>query len=106
MECMRYLEENITIRNEIYEEKFKKWESLFKNIYGELNSELFLRHSYFALILKVILIIKLCLIQNLDFEDAYEDCKEISLDELDLFEYDYFDWINPNRIIFRKIYDI
>jgi hypothetical protein len=42
-----------------FQKKYRHWESIFKNIYGkEINDSLFLKHSYFASVLKTLIIVK------------------------------------------------
>ncbi|MBY9012250.1 MAG: N-6 DNA methylase [Candidatus Lokiarchaeota archaeon] len=42
-----------------FQKKYRLWESIFKNIYGkEIDDSLFLKHSYFASVLKTLIIVK------------------------------------------------
>jgi type I restriction-modification system DNA methylase subunit len=107
---MKYLKKKAISQNEDYDNKFKKWNKTFKYIYGKnesLNSELFLKHTYFTLILKSLLIIKLSILQNLDIDNAYEDYISNNLEALDLFEFDnFFYWVDLKKQLFEQIYNI
>ena len=71
---MKYLEKKSISRKEKFDKKLQKWQEIFLPIYGkDLDPHLFIRHTYFALVLKVLIIQKLALVHNLDLEDAYED---------------------------------
>jgi len=102
---MKYFEKKAISENEEYKKKLKKWNFIFKNIYGDdIDENLFLRHTYFALLLKVLISTKLSIIQNLDLEDAYLDCISNNLKSLQIPEFDYYNWTNLNKKIFKKIY--
>ncbi len=102
---IKYLEAKSVSDNKLYNEKFEKWNSIFKDIYGdETDKELFLNHTYFALILKTLLSIKLSIIHNLDLEESYEDCCADDLEALQIFEFEYFNWTNLSKKLFKKIY--
>ena len=107
---MKFLEKKAISQKENYDKKFKQWFTIFKSIYGEinsLNSEFFLKHTYFGLILKSLLIIKLCINQNLDIDDAYDDYISNNLETLLLPEFNrVFYWVDLNKKIFEKIYKI
>ena len=105
---IKYLENEANSKKEKFAEKFKKWRAIFYDLQGEsdaLNKELYLKYCYFALILKFFVIIKLSVIQNLDYEDAYEDCVSNNLDIFHIFEFDNFYWCDLNKPIFEKIYN-
>ena len=104
-EIMRYLEKEAISKKEEFEEKFRM---LKANIFGEsseLDSNLFLRYTYFALLLKSLIIIKLSIIQNLDFEECYEDNISNNLEALHIFEFDYFFWTDFKKKAFEQIYN-
>ena len=89
---------------ELYKNSFSKWEKIFKNIYGyQITSELFLKHTYFAQILKVIAISKLSKYRNLNSEGVYNEYCKNELKHI--FEYDFYSWIRFDEGIFRKIYN-
>jgi len=105
---IQYLKKKAVSKKEKFNEKFKKWNEIFYEIHGEseaFNKELFIKYTYFALILKLFVIIKLSIIQNLDFNDAYEDCKSNNLDLLHIFEFENFYWVDFNRSQFEQIYN-
>ena len=109
-ESIKYFEKKTLSKKKEFEVKFQQWNKTFKNIFGEsesLSSDLFLKHTYFALLLKSLIIIKLSFIQNIDFEECYDDCKNNNLEAFNLFEFGYFyNWTNFNKKLFEKIYNI
>ncbi|MFW9898943.1 MAG: Eco57I restriction-modification methylase domain-containing protein [Candidatus Thorarchaeota archaeon] len=109
-ESIKYFEKKILSKKKEFEAKFQQWNKTFKKIFSEsesLSSDLFLKHTYFALLLKSLIIIKLSFIQNIDFEECYDDCKNNNLEAFNLFEFGYFyNWTNFNKKLFEKIYSI
>ncbi|TFG23376.1 MAG: hypothetical protein EU529_07500 [Promethearchaeota archaeon] len=104
-EIMRYLEKEAILKKEKFDEKLRMLRgNIFKDS-SELNSNLFLRYTYFALLLKALLIIKLSNIQNLDFEECYEDNISNNLEALHIFEFDYFFWTDFKKKAFEQIYN-
>ena len=54
-----FLEQQRSLKKLEFQKKNRLWKSVFKNIYGnEISDSLFLKHSYFASILKILLTIK------------------------------------------------
>jgi hypothetical protein len=54
-----YLEQHENLMLDEFQKKFQLWKSVFSNIYGkEINTSLFLKHSYFASILKTLITLK------------------------------------------------
>ncbi|MFX1258408.1 MAG: Eco57I restriction-modification methylase domain-containing protein [Promethearchaeota archaeon] len=110
IESIRYLEKKAISKKDKYEEKFQKWSAIFNKIYGEsqsLNSKLFLKHTYFALLLKSLIIVKLSVIQNLEFEEAYDDCRSNNLEALNVFEFEeFYYWTDFKKKLFEKLYNI
>ena len=107
-ESIKYLESKSHTKKEKFQEKFIKWKEIFYDLHGEseaLNKELYLKYCYFALILKLFIIIKLSIIQNLDYEDAYRDYKSNNLDIFHIFEFDNFYWCNLNKSVFERVYN-
>ena len=101
---MDYLEKHANGKK--YEEKFNEWRDVYQKIYGgSLESELFLKHTYFALILKLLVIIKLSIIQNLDLEEAFEDTISNNLEAFHIFEFENFYWIDIKEKIFSLIFN-
>ena len=79
-ESIKDLEKKVLSKKQEFDKKYQLWKESFKNIIGEsdsLSPDLFLKHTYFALLLKSLVIIKLSLIQNIDFEECYDDYKII-----------------------------
>ncbi len=95
-------------KNQIsYEQSFTRWRKIFSNIYGfEISSDLFLKHTYFSLILKILVISKLYSSKNLELDEVYEVYLTNSLKELRIFEYYYLFWTNFNKELFTKIYSV
>ncbi|MCK4381765.1 MAG: N-6 DNA methylase, partial [Candidatus Lokiarchaeota archaeon] len=55
----KFLKKQEQLKEKEFQKKYRLWKSVFKNIYGkEIDSELFLKHSYFASILKILIIVK------------------------------------------------
>ncbi|MFX1315587.1 MAG: Eco57I restriction-modification methylase domain-containing protein [Promethearchaeota archaeon] len=103
---MNFLEKEAKIKKEKFKRKFKIWESIYKNIYGEQSDYiLFLKHSYFALILKILILSKFLIVNNKSIEEVYQYIKSTNLDSLNILEFEKFNWTNFNRAIFTKIYN-
>ncbi|MFW9999660.1 MAG: N-6 DNA methylase [Candidatus Hodarchaeota archaeon] len=93
-------------KNQIsYENSFKQWREIFLNIYGfEIDLRLFLKHTYLAIILKILIVTKLH--SDLNLEGVYENYFKNSVNELNLFEFNYFFWTKFNKELFRKIFGV
>jgi len=104
-EFMSFLKEK-TFNNKSYEINLRKWEMFFSTIYGnELSTELFLNHTYFALILKILVVYKMGLIKNQSFEEMYETLIDNELKNLKIFDYDFFFWIAIKKELFKIVHD-
>lgn len=58
-ETAKFLKKQEQLKEKEFQKKYRLWKSVFKNIYGkEIDSKLFLKHSYFASILKILIIVK------------------------------------------------
>ena len=58
-ETTKFLKKQEQIRKAEFQKKFRLWESIFKNIYGkEIDNSLFLKHSYYALVLKILIMLE------------------------------------------------
>ena len=80
IETAKFLKSQEQLRKIEFQKKYRLWESCFKNIYGkEIDSSLFLKHSYFASILKILLIVK---VGNLEEKNL---SKKYTLPELEYF---------------------
>ncbi len=91
----------------VYEQSFTQWRKIFSNIYGfDISSDLFLKHTYFSLILKILVISKLYSSKNLELDEVYEVYLTNSLKELRIFEYYYLFWTDFNKELFTKIYSV
>jgi len=86
-EAAKFLKQEGNLKKIEFEKKYHLWESVFKNIYGkEIDDSLFLKHSYFASILKTLMIVKA------------RDLKDKTIIERDnLPELDYFFCPDLNR---------
>ncbi|MHA1149806.1 MAG: N-6 DNA methylase [Promethearchaeota archaeon] len=100
-----FLQKQAETHKKDYENKYREWTEAFKDIYGVTDEDLFLRHTYFALILKAFVIIKLSIIQNLDLDDAYADYKDSDISAFYIFEFEHFYWTDLNKKIFQSIYN-
>jgi len=97
-----------TIQRELFEENFKEWKENYNKIYGEssLNTDLFIKQTYFVLLLKSLIIIKLASSKNHDLEVAFEYWKSNNLERSHLFEFERFYWIDANIKQMEKIYHL
>ncbi|MHA1490226.1 MAG: Eco57I restriction-modification methylase domain-containing protein [Promethearchaeota archaeon] len=106
-EAIEFLKKKTISEKKRHDKKFSKWQSAFKYIYGsDADQNLFLLHTYFALILKNLVSIKLSVFKNFDLEDAYQDSHINNLGALQVFELEYFNWTHLSKRIFKKIYAI
>jgi len=79
-ETAKFLKKQEQLEKLEFKKKYRLWESVFKNVYGkEINNDLFHKHSYFASILKVLIIVK---IDSLEEKNLFE---KYNLPELDFF---------------------
>ena len=104
-EFMSFLKEK-TSNDKSYDISLRKWKKFFTNIYGnESSSELFLNHTYFALILKILVVYKIGLIKNLNFEEMYGSLSGNERLNLQVFDFDFFFWIGIKKELFKKVID-
>ncbi len=102
IQTIKFLEEQ-SKKERQYEEAFLKWKKIFTTFYGyEITSDLFLRHTYFTHVLKIIIIAK-SNVEYSSFDDLYNKYKENDLNHI--FEYDYFFWTKINKEIVNNIHD-
>ena len=101
-----YLKQQENLMLNEFQKKFQLWKSVFSNIYGkEINTSLFLKHSYFASILKALIILKVSSHAIWDFPELeYFFCP--SLKEEILFQMREFlkDSSFPTQDIFHELY--
>ncbi len=84
----KFLTQQGSSKNIEFKKKYYLWESVFKNIYGkEINDALFLKHSYFASILKTLILVKasslkeVSLIEKVDLPElAFFFCPDLERD--------------------------
>lgn len=104
-EFMKFLKHS-SISEKNYEINYKKWVKTFNNIYGkDISSELFQKHTYFAQILKILVLVKIGFIKNLSFEEIYNDSVENRIKKFKIFEFEYFFWTSIKKGLFKKIYN-
>ncbi|MFX1448904.1 MAG: N-6 DNA methylase, partial [Promethearchaeota archaeon] len=71
-ETAKFLIKQKNLKKIEFEKKYQLWESVFENIYGkEINDSLFLKHSYFASILKILMKVKAEKLEEKDFIELY-----------------------------------
>jgi hypothetical protein len=102
-ECMKFLKER-SISEKYFEANFNQWKKVFSKIYGnKISSELFLKHTYFVQLLKNIIRSKLDFIRNLNSEKAIKANLEIQIENLKIFDIQYFFWTSVNNELLKKI---
>ncbi|MHA1987927.1 MAG: HsdM family class I SAM-dependent methyltransferase [Promethearchaeota archaeon] len=103
-EFMTYIREKASI-DKSYEINLGKWRKIFTTIYGdEISSELFLKHTYFAFILRMIVVCKMALIRGQNFEEIYTDLTKDKLKTSKLFEFSFLFWLDFKKELFKKVY--
>ncbi|MCK4285917.1 MAG: N-6 DNA methylase, partial [Candidatus Lokiarchaeota archaeon] len=89
-----------------YEINLRKWRIIFTTIYGEeISSELFLKHTYFTVILRIIVVTKMGLIRNQSFEEIYTGLTNDGIKNLKIFEFNFLFWIDIKKELFKKVYN-
>lgn len=79
-ETSKFLKKQAELHNSSFQKKFHLWESAFKKIYGkEIEQSLFLKHSYYASILKLLILLNVDTPVNKTIYDHF------NLDELTFF---------------------
>lgn len=102
---MNLIEKKRKSNAEKYERTFKAWKKAFKDIYGNaMNDRVFLKHTYFALLLKSLVIIELNIANNLDLEETFNDMHSNDLTALQFHEFDHFYWMDFDYKVFSQIY--
>ncbi len=92
-------------KDKSYEINLRKWTKVFTTIYGkEISSELFLKHTYFAVILRIIVVSKVGLIRKQSFEEIYDSLFKNELKNFKIFEFDFLFWIDIKKELFKKVY--
>ncbi|MFX0039024.1 MAG: Eco57I restriction-modification methylase domain-containing protein [Candidatus Heimdallarchaeota archaeon] len=102
IQALDYLKEQME-KEKLYEVKFLKWKEIFGNFYGyEISSDLFLKHTYFTHVLKIIVITK----STDTIYNFAKICNEYDKNcSKNIFECDFFYWTKFNKEIIRKIYN-
>ena len=102
-ECLQYLREMTKIEDK-YDRNYTLWSEIFSKIYGkEISLELFITHSYFTHLLKILLISRLLSNKNLNFEQLFKRYKSKNMRDLRLYEIDSFFWVHFNKSLVKKI---
>ena len=102
-DCMKFLRDR-SISDKNFESNFKQWKKIFSNIYGkDISSELFLKHTYFVQLLKILVIIKLGFIKDLNFKEKFNNSIEHEIKKLNIFEYNYFFWTSVKEVVINRI---
>ena len=79
-ETSKFLKKQAELNKNSFQKKFRLWESAFKKIYGkEIEQSLFLKHSYYVLILKLLILLNADISVNKTFYDHF------NLNELKIF---------------------
>ncbi|MFX1406795.1 MAG: N-6 DNA methylase [Promethearchaeota archaeon] len=104
-EIMKSFEKELVNEKDLFLKKYNNWNLLFKNIFGsQIERTLFLKQTYLSQILKILILFKLKNDTDVNqFCDAY---KFYNLEEYGLIELKYFNWIEINEQIIKKIYNI
>ncbi|MFX1489155.1 MAG: N-6 DNA methylase [Promethearchaeota archaeon] len=101
-EVIGYLKEQASSEKD-YNLKFQKWRDAFSVLYGnDISSDLFLTHTYFTTVLKALVISKIGVHNNRNFDDIYENM----LKRFHVFENEYFFWTILKKNLFEKIFTI
>ena len=95
-----------TNQKELFEENFDKWKRIFNIIYGEssLNSNFFIKQTYFVLLLKSLVIIEYANVKKRSLEEAYDYYKSNNFIDSYITEFKHFYWIDVNEDIIKRIY--
>ena len=92
------------VSSEKYKKSFKKWRSAFLHIYGiTISTELFLKHTYYNLILKIITIAKINPPELKQIDVNLNEIEQSYFKEFNLFDYEFFNWVTIDIQLFNKI---
>lgn len=95
-ETAKFLKKQAQLKKIEFQKKYRLWKSVFNNIYGkEIDNTLFLKHSYFASILKVLIIVKA---DNLEEKNLIEKCN--------LHELEYFFCLEMERDFVNEVHKL
>ena len=102
-ESLQYLRKK-TDGNDKFIEFYTSWSEIFSRIYGkEISLELFITHSYFTHILKILMISRLLSNKVLIFEEIFNKYKSSNMTDLGLDKINYYFWIYLNKSLVKKI---
>ncbi|MHA2049680.1 MAG: HsdM family class I SAM-dependent methyltransferase [Promethearchaeota archaeon] len=94
------------LTEETYESNFTHWKQAFKKIYGnKITSELFLEHTYFVLILKLLVFLKIGTKNKQSFKSIFDEPFEERLKALGIFQYSYFSWPHIDEKMFSPLFE-
>ncbi len=103
LKSLEYLKEQAE-KLKAYEINFREWKNFYTNIYGyEINSDLFFKHTYFILLLELLIYFKLSNHKNFNITGDYEEYLKINLKQLKILDFSYFSWIKFNKDLFTEI---
>ena len=103
--AIEFLKEQSKKDQKDFEKSYQQWTDVYANIYGfDIKVDLFLKHTYFTQILKIILISKLNIDENFIIEEFYNKILTEDIRELNIFEYDYFFWTNFEKELYERIH--
>ncbi|MFX1312975.1 MAG: class I SAM-dependent DNA methyltransferase, partial [Promethearchaeota archaeon] len=89
-----------------FEKNYNKWKNAFYRIYGNnISLELFLKHNYFILLLKIILFLKIKSIKNLNSANLDDRDIQKELTKFNIFVFEYFSSIPIEKELYNKISD-
>lgn len=84
---------NRALSEKTYDLSFNHWKQSFTQIYGKnITFELFLEHTYFALVLQFLILLKIRAKKQLKYEDIFDESLGRRLKELGIFQFEYFFW--------------
>ncbi len=96
-EITNFLEKQAKLDELEFQKKYRLWKSIFKRIYGNnIDHSLFLKHSYFALILKLLVVRKLNAQGKESLKKFYQDHN--------LSELEYFFCPDLKKDVIKQIY--
>ena len=111
-EITKFLKKQEQLKKIEFQKKFHRWESIFKNIYGkEINTSLFLKHSYFASILKTLITVKARDLEEINLFEKYNlpefeyfFCPDLEKNEIDEINISLKNSLFSQQDIFQELY--
>jgi len=88
-----------------FDKKFEQWKAIFSKIYGkDVSLELFIKQTYYTHILKILMISKLPISEDLNFKEFYDCYITTKLSDLNFYNVDYFFWTSLTKDLINLIY--